>query len=158
MNREREERNRMNDDVSFHSETSYHREPPPPKTPPLERVELPEFKGKFDPDEFPEWLSIVERIFEIQEVDEARKCKLVILRLKGYASSAWWGNIEASSRVRNGKEKIRDWDKMKKEKKKLRKRFVPKTYLQDTYAKFHDLTQGNLSVEEYTRVFEELSM
>ena len=60
-----------------------------------------------------------------------------------------------TSRVRSGKGKIRDWEKMKK---KLKERFVPKTYLQDTYAKFHELVQGHLSVEEYTRTFEELSM
>ena len=34
------------------------------------RVELPEFEGKLDPDEFLEWLSTVERIFEYKEVPE----------------------------------------------------------------------------------------
>ena len=43
-------------------------------------------------------------------------------------------------------------------KKKLRERFIPKTNLQDTYAKFHNMEQGSVSVEEYTRRFEELSM
>ena len=46
----------------------------------------------------------------------------------------------------------------KDEEEAQRKVCPPKTYLQDTYAKFHELVQGNLSVEEYTRVFEELSM
>ena len=49
-----------------------------------------------------------------------------------------------ASRLRQGKEKIRTSKKMKK---KLRERFVPKTYLQDTYAKFHNMEQGSMGVE-----------
>ena len=41
------------------------------------RVELPEFEGKLDPDEFLEWLSTVERIFDYKEVPEDKKVKLV---------------------------------------------------------------------------------
>jgi len=45
------------------------------------RVELPEFEGKLDPDEFLEWLHTVERIFDYKEVPEEKKVKLVALRL-----------------------------------------------------------------------------
>jgi len=41
-------------------------------------------------------------------------------------------------------------------KSKLKARFLPPTYAQDCYSQLHNLNQGNLSVEEYTREFEKL--
>ena len=56
------------------------------------RVELLEFEGKLDLDEFLEWLHTVERIFDYKEVPEDKKVKLVALRLRKYAS-LWWTNL-----------------------------------------------------------------
>ena len=39
---------------------------------------------------------------------------------------------------------------------KLKSRFLPPTYMQDNYSQLHNLTQGNLNVEEYTDEFEKL--
>jgi len=39
---------------------------------------------------------------------------------------------------------------------KLKAWFLPPTYVQDYYTQLHNLTQGNMSVEEYTREFEKL--
>jgi len=39
-------------------------------------------------------------------------------------------------------------------KSKFKGRFLPPSYLQDNYSKLHNLQQGNMSVEEYTREFE----
>jgi len=39
---------------------------------------------------------------------------------------------------------------------KLKSRFLPATYLQDSYSQLHNITQVNLTVEEYTREFEKL--
>jgi len=50
------------------------------------RIELPEFEGKPDPDEFLDWLHAVERIFEYKDVPEDKKVKLVALKLRKYAS------------------------------------------------------------------------
>ena len=41
-------------------------------------------------------------------------------------------------------------------KSKLKSRFLPVVYLQDSYSQLHNLTQGNLTFEEYTREFEKL--
>ena len=115
------------------------------------KVEVPEFEGKLDPDEFLEWLQTVERIFDYKEIPDEKKVKLVALRLRKYAS-LWWSNV-CAKRARQGKGKIRTWEKMKT---KLRGRFLPPSYLQDNYAQLHSLAQGNMSVEEYTREFEKL--
>ena len=41
-------------------------------------------------------------------------------------------------------------------KSKLKAHFLPPTYVQDCYSQLHNLTRGNLNVEEYTREFEKL--
>jgi len=78
---------------------------------------------------------------------------LVVLRLRKYAS-LWWTNL-CAKRVSERKTKIRTWEKMKS---KLNAQFFPPTYVQDCYSQLHNLTQGNLSVEEYTREFEKLAI
>jgi len=45
------------------------------------RVDIPEFEGKLDPEEFLDWLSTVERVFEYKDVPEDKKVKLVALKL-----------------------------------------------------------------------------
>ena len=39
---------------------------------------------------------------------------------------------------------------------KLKAHFLPPTYIQNNYSLLHHLTQGSMSVEEYTREFEKL--
>jgi len=58
---------------------------PPPTLMTLE-VEILQFQGKLDPDEFLEWRHTVERIFQYKHVPEDEKVKLVALRLRKYAS------------------------------------------------------------------------
>jgi len=50
------------------------------------RVEIPEYEGKLDPEEFLDWLHMVERVFEYKDVPEDKKVKLVALRLRKYTS------------------------------------------------------------------------
>jgi len=56
-------------------------------------------------------------------------------------------------RAKRGKPKIRSREKMKS---KLKGPFLPPSYLQDNYSKLHNLQQGKMSVEKYTREFEKL--
>ena len=88
-------------------------------------VEIPEFEGRIDPAEFLKWLQAVERVFEFKEIPEEKKVKIVALKLRSFAS-LWWTHLLAK-RVRQGKKKIRTWEKMKS---KLKARFLPPTYLQ----------------------------
>ena len=41
-------------------------------------------------------------------------------------------------------------------KSKLKAMFLPSSYIQDSYAQLHNLTQGSMSVDEYTKEFEKL--
>ena len=107
--------------------------------------------GRLDPDDFLEWIQTVERVFEYKEVPDEQKVKVIALKLRKYAS-LWWTNLLAK-RARQGKGKIRTWEKMRD---KLKRRFLPPNYIQSNYALLHHLTQGSMSVEEYTREFEKL--
>jgi len=60
-----------------------------------------------------------------------------------------------AERVRERKSKIRTWEKMKS---RLKSQFPPPTYVQDCYSQLHQLNQGNLSVEEYSREFENIGI
>jgi len=99
------------------------------------RVEVPEFEGKLDLEEFIDRLNTIERVFEHKDIPDDKKVKLVALRLKKYAS-LWWTNLNAK-RLRERKVRIHTWEKMKA---KLKVRFLPPTYIQDCYSKFHNLT------------------
>jgi len=115
------------------------------------KIDIPEFEGKLDPDDFVELLQTVERIFEFKQISEDKKVKLVALKLRKYASLLWTNLL--TKRVRQGKGKIRTWEKMKA---KLKARFLPPNYIQNNYTLLHHLTQDSMSVEEYTREFEKL--
>ena len=49
------------------------------------KTEIPEFKGGMIAEEFVDWLSNVEEIFDFKEVLEHRRVKLVATRLRGRA-------------------------------------------------------------------------
>ena len=74
------------------------------------RVEVLEFKGKLDTNEFLEWLQTMERVFEFKEIPEDKKVKLVAPKLRKYAS-LWWTNL-LTKRARPGNGKIWTWEKM----------------------------------------------
>lgn len=57
------------------------------------KVEIPEFEGRAQPDEFIDWLLTVERIFEYKDVPEHRKVKIVAIKLKKHAS-IWWEHLK----------------------------------------------------------------
>ena len=79
--------------------------------------------------------------------------KLVAIRLKCYAS-LWWENLKWE-RSREEMRPIQTWEKIKRE---LKKRFLFENYRQDNYTKFYNFKQYNLSVEEYIREFEYLTL
>lgn len=61
---------------------------PPPQQHKLEFdfwVDILEFEGKLQPDDFLDWIQIVERVFDFKEVPEDHKVKLVALKLRKYA-------------------------------------------------------------------------
>ena len=114
------------------------------------KIDLPEFYGSLNHEEFMDWLNQVERIFDFHEVPDSKKVKLIFIKLKGRAS-AWWEQLQVQ-RVRRGKRKIQDWCKMKQ---KLRNQFLPFNYTRSLYKQLHNLKQHS-NAEEYIEAFYQL--
>ncbi|XP_071696684.1 uncharacterized protein [Rutidosis leptorrhynchoides] len=119
----------------------------------LLKVEIPEFNGTAHPDEFLDWLSTVERVFDIKNIPERLKVKLVALKLKKHAS-LWWDHVKRQ-RALARKSKIETWDKMKK---LMRDKFLPENHRQDAFIEYHNLQQRSMGVEEFIHEFDKLRM
>jgi pentatricopeptide repeat protein len=117
------------------------------------KVDIPEFEGRMQPDEFIDWLNTIERIFEYKDVPEHHKVKLVAIKLRKHAS-LWWEHVK-KQRERERKSRIVTWEKMKKA---LKRKFLPDHYRQDAFLKFHNFWQNELSVEDYTAEFDHSMM
>nr|GEZ77328.1 hypothetical protein CTI12_AA617250 [Tanacetum cinerariifolium] len=93
------------------------------------KLDIPEYDGKLDLDEFVEWLRTVELVFDYKQTTEDNKVKIVVLKLRKYAST-WWFNI-CLKRERLGKEKSRSWPKMKA---KMKQKFLLSYYIQASFS------------------------
>lgn len=76
------------------------------------KFDIPEFTGCMQPQEFLDWVVAVEETLEFKEVPLGKQVPLVATKFRGLAA-AWWQYLK-QTRVRQGKEKIRSWKKLKK--------------------------------------------
>jgi hypothetical protein len=65
----------------------------------------------------------MDKYFDYEDVDEEKKVRHVVTRLKGHATQ-WWDELQADRRSK-GKQKIKSWDRMVS---KLKDKFMPKDY------------------------------
>ncbi|GKG06894.1 hypothetical protein Tco_0329863, partial [Tanacetum coccineum] len=56
------------------------------------KIEIPEFTSKVHPDDFINWLSTVERVFDVRDIPDKLKVKLVAIKLRQHAS-LWWEHV-----------------------------------------------------------------
>ncbi|XP_017982330.1 PREDICTED: uncharacterized protein LOC108663252 [Theobroma cacao] len=117
------------------------------------KVNILEFEGRLHPDDFLDWLYTVEIVFELKDIPDEKRVKLMAIKLKKH-TSIWWENLKRQQE-REGRNKIITWDKMRRE---LKHKFRPEHYRQEIFIKFHNLRQKTMSVEEYTMEFEQLHM
>ncbi|XP_021757420.1 uncharacterized protein LOC110722456 [Chenopodium quinoa] len=109
--------------------------------------------SEFDPEVFNDRVRRIESILEYKEYDDEKCCKLATLKLTKLAG-LWYENLK-STRRHVGKEKISSWATLKR---KMVQRWIPREYVQDQYVKLTRLNQGDLTVDEYVKVFERLSL
>ena len=96
-------------------------------------IELLEFDGSLDREEFVDWLSQVKEIFACYDIPESKKVKLVTTNLRGKARS-WWEQLKIQ-RLREEKTKIQTWEKLKS---KLMKQFFLYSHIQIHYSNLHN--------------------
>ncbi|RDX61516.1 hypothetical protein CR513_60250, partial [Mucuna pruriens] len=97
---------------------------------------IPAFQGKNDPELYLEWERKVEHVFDCHKYS--------------YEKSIWWDQF-VIERQRNGERLIRTGEDMKYV---MRRRFVPSHYHRDLHRKLQSLTQGSMSVEDYSKEME----
>ncbi|WVZ58323.1 hypothetical protein U9M48_008604 [Paspalum notatum var. saurae] len=108
------------------------------------KVSIPPFSGKENTDDYFEWETKVEQIFDLYEYPAEKKAKLAAIEFKGYAIT-WWNQIRTEYH-RVGHDRI-TWEDMKR---KMRRRFVPAYYSRDLHLKLKRLVQGITENEEST--------
>ncbi|KAL4573498.1 hypothetical protein LXL04_020306 [Taraxacum kok-saghyz] len=112
------------------------------------RMEIPEFHGNINADEFLDWLVAVEEVLDFKAVPRDRRVSLVATRFRGRAA-AWWSQTKAQ-RARSGKTRIASWEKMKKH---MKTAFLPHNYTRTLYQSLQNLRQGTRSVTDYSTEF-----
>ncbi|KAF7144658.1 hypothetical protein RHSIM_Rhsim04G0098200 [Rhododendron simsii] len=115
------------------------------------KIDVPEFQGGLTPEEFLDWVTAIEEILEFKQVPDDRRVSLVATRFRGRAA-AWWQQLKLS-RMRQGKDKISSWEKLKK---KMRVAFLPHNYSRLMYQRLQNLRQNMRSVDDYTTEFHQL--
>jgi hypothetical protein len=88
-----------------------------------DKIEVLMYEGNLDVEEMLDWVRAMEKYFDYEDVDEEKRVKHDITRLKGYAS-LWWDELWVERR-RKGKQKIKNWERMVA---KLKEKFMLKYY------------------------------
>jgi hypothetical protein len=81
------------------------------------------YEGNLDVEELLEWLRALDKYFDYEDVEEDKKVKHVVTRLKGL-STLWWDELQAARRCK-GKQRIKSWVRMVA---KMKAKFIPRDY------------------------------
>jgi hypothetical protein len=111
------------------------------------------YEGNLDAEELLDWIRSMEKHFDYEYVDEERRVKHVVTRLKGHAT-LWWDELQVERRSK-GKQKIKNWDRMVA---KLKAKFMPKDYQIHLFRKLQNLRQKGMKVKVSTEEFYRLNI
>ena len=117
------------------------------------KLDVPEFEGCLQPYDFNDWLHIVEKIFDLKDILDDKRVKIIAIKLRKLAL-IWWENLMRQWE-QESRSKIKIWEKMQRE---LTHKYLSTHYRQEMFIKFHNLQQRNLTIEEYRMEFELLKM
>jgi hypothetical protein len=113
-----------------------------------EKMDIPMYEGNLDVEEMLDWFRALDKYFDYENVEEDKKVKHVVTRLKGHAS-LWWDELQADRRCK-GKQRIKSWDRMVT---KMKAKFIPRYYQINLFRRMQNLRQKGMTVKEYTEEF-----
>ena len=68
-------------------------------------MEILVYEGSLNAEDLMDWISSLDKYFDYEEVDDRKKVKFVVTKLKSHAI-IWWDELQ-TSRIRKGKSKIK---------------------------------------------------
>jgi hypothetical protein len=80
-------------------------------------------EGNLDVEELLDWFRAMDKYFDYEDVEEDKKVKHVVTRLKGHVA-LWWDELQADMHCK-GKQRIKNWDRMVA---KMKAKFIPRDY------------------------------
>jgi hypothetical protein len=69
------------------------------------KMDIPVYEGNLDAEELLDWIRALDTYFDYEDVEEDKKVKHVVTRLKGHAT-LWWDELQADRHCK-GKQKIK---------------------------------------------------
>jgi hypothetical protein len=75
-----------------------------------EKMDIPMYEGNLDVEELLDWFRALDKYFDYEDVEEDKKVKHVVTRLKGHAT-LWWDELQVDRHCK-GKQRIKSWDRM----------------------------------------------
>jgi DNA-binding transcriptional regulator WhiA len=81
------------------------------------------YEGNFEVEEMLDWVHAMDKYFNYEYLEEDKMVKNEVTRLKDHAT-LWWDELQAKHRS-NGKQKIKNWDRMVA---KLKEKIILKHY------------------------------
>nr|GEX76730.1 reverse transcriptase domain-containing protein [Tanacetum cinerariifolium] len=76
------------------------------------KIEIYEFTCKVHPDDFIDWLSMAEWVFDVRDIPDKLKAKLVAIKLRQHAS-LWWDHVNKRRRIKWKSKVINEFDKLR---------------------------------------------
>jgi hypothetical protein len=111
------------------------------------------YEGNLDIEELLDWFRALDKYFDYEYIEEDKKVKHAITRLKGHAT-LWWDELQAE-RCCNRKQRIKSWDRIVV---KMKAKLIPKDYQINLFRSMQNLRQKGLIVKEYTKEFYQLNI
>jgi hypothetical protein len=116
-------------------------------------MDISMYEINLDIEEILYWFRALDEYFDYEDVEEDKKVKHVVTRLKGHAS-LWWDELH-DGRHCKGKKRIKSWDRMVA---KMKAKCIPRDYQINLFRRMHNLRQKQMIVKEYTEEFYRLNI
>jgi hypothetical protein len=117
------------------------------------KMDILVYEGNLDVEEFLYWIRALDTYFDYEYIEEDKKVRHVVTRLKGHAT-LWLDELQANRHCQ-GKHKIKSWDKMIA---KMKAKFIPRDYQISLFRRMQNLRQKLMTVKEYTEDFYRLNI